>query len=283
VKLRKNRAAAELQASVIPLLASPQGGVAARGQKVAKHPTTARPGWFSDQNKRKTTPAASTSVASRNFLDDAATPPCGDARRGIIARLQRIHCSRRKRGVLISAFLLLLGCRQKMADQPRYEPLEESAFFPDHRSARPLPIGVIACGFLDEDEHLYAGRVNGQLAATFPFEITAEVLARGQDRYNIFCTPCHDRVGTGNGMAVRRGFRRGPPSFHIERLREAPLGHFYDVISNGFGAMNDYAVQIQPRDRWAIIAYIRALQFSQNADIRALPAPDRQELERLPR
>jgi mono/diheme cytochrome c family protein len=185
--------------------------------------------------------------------------------------------------LMLSALLLLSACRQQMAHQPRYEPLEESAFFPDHRSARPLPIGVIARGFLDEDEHLYTGRVNGQLATTFPFEITADILARGQDRYTIFCTPCHDQVGNGNGMAVRRGFRRGPPSFHIDRLREAPPGHFYDVVSNGFGAMNDYAAQIKPRDRWAIVAYIRALQFSQNANIQDLAAQDRQELERLPR
>ena len=144
-------------------------------------------------------------------------------------------------------------------------------------------MGVIARGFLDEDEHLYEGRVNGQLATTFPFEITADILFRGQERFTIFCTPCHDQVGSGNGMAVRRGFRRGPPSFHIDRLREAPPGHFYDVISNGFGAMNDYAAEIKPRDRWAIVAYIRALQFSQTANIQDLAAQDRQELQRLPR
>jgi hypothetical protein len=179
--------------------------------------------------------------------------------------------------------LFLPACRQQMANQPRYKPLAESTFFPDHRSARPLPTGVIARGFLDEDDHFYTGRVNGQLATTFPFEITTDVLARGRERFDIFCTPCHDHVGSGNGMAVRRGFRRGPPSFHIQRLRDAPPGHFYDVISNGFGAMNDYAAQITPRDRWAIVAYIRALQLSQNANIRDLPAEDRQELERLPR
>jgi len=175
------------------------------------------------------------------------------------------------------------ACRQQMADQPRYDTFEESSFFPDHRSARPLPIGVIARGFLNEDEHLYTGRINGQLATTFPFDITPDVVARGHDRYSIFCTPCHDQLGTGNGMAVRRGFRRGPPSFHIDRLREAPPGHFFDVISNGFGAMNDYAAEIKPRDRWAIAAYIRVLQFSQNANIQDLPPQDRQELERIPR
>jgi hypothetical protein len=170
-----------------------------------------------------------------------------------------------------------------MADQGRYEPLEESTFFADHRSARPLPIGVVARGFLDEDEHLYSGRVNGQLATTFPFAITSEVLARGRDRYNIFCTPCHDYVGTGNGMAVRRGFRQPPPTFHQDRLRDAPVGHFFDVITNGFGAMNDYAAQLKPRDRWAITAYIRVLQFSENANVKDLPPQDRQELERAPR
>ena len=185
--------------------------------------------------------------------------------------------------LLVAACLLMPACRQQMADQPRYKTFEESSFFPDHRSARPLPIGVIARGFLNEDEHLYTGRVNGRLATTFPFDITPDVLARGHDRYSIFCTPCHDQVGTGNGMAVRRGFRRGPPSFHIDRLREAPPGHFFDVMSNGFGAMNDYAAEIKPRDRWAIAAYIRVLQFSQNANIQDLPAQDRQELERIPR
>src|SRR6516165_10689458 len=185
--------------------------------------------------------------------------------------------------IWLFALLALPACRQHMADKPRYEPLQESNFFPVHRSARPLPVGVVARGFLDEDEHLYAGRVNGQLATTFPFEITADVLERGRDRFNIFCTPCHDYTGSGQGMAVRRGFRSSPPSFHSDRLREAPDGHFFDVITNGFGAMNDYSVQIKPHDRWAIVAYIRVLQFSQNAPVQDLPAQDRQELERLPR
>jgi cbb3-type cytochrome c oxidase subunit III len=183
----------------------------------------------------------------------------------------------------ILLLLMLPSCRQDMADQPRYRPLQESTFFADHRSARPLPVGVVARGFLNDDEHLFTGRVNGELAAAFPFELTADVLERGRERYGIFCTPCHDHVGTGNGMAVRRGFRRGPPSFHLDRLRDAPVGHFYDVISNGFGAMNDYAGQIKPRDRWAIVAYIRALQLSQNVRAQDLPAEDRQALERLPR
>src|SRR5262249_37613450 len=162
--------------------------------------------------------------ASRHFFDGAATPP--QLRRGL-ASLEIIsrHSFAAPRLLLAAYLLLLPACRQQMADQPRYNPLGESAFFPDHRSARPLPIGVVALWFLDEDDHLYAGRVDGKLATTFPFDITADVLARGRERYEIFCTPCHDQVGTGNGMAVRRGFRRGPPSFHTDRLREAPLGH----------------------------------------------------------
>ncbi len=119
-------------------------------------------------------------------------------------------------------------------------------------------------GQLREDTHLYEGKVGGKPAETFPFPIDLKTLQRGQQRYNIYCTPCHDRVGNGDGMVVRRGFRR-PPSYHIERLRQAPPGYLYDVITNGFGAMQDYAAQIPVRDRWAIVAYVRALQLSQNA------------------
>ncbi len=122
----------------------------------------------------------------------------------------------------------------------------------------------MARGELHDDPHLYTGRVNGALVTTFPFPVSREVLERGRDRYNIFCAPCHDRVGNGNGMIVRRGFR-APPSFHIDRLRQAPVGHYFDVITNGFGAMPDYAAQIPAHDRWAVIAYIRALQLSQRA------------------
>jgi hypothetical protein len=177
-------------------------------------------------------------------------------------------------------FLLLPACRQQMADQPRYDPYQESSFFPDGTSARPIPAGTVARGHLNADTLLYQGRVNGQLATTFPFQITRQVLEQGRERYNIFCSPCHDYVGTGNGMAVRRGFRRGPPSFHTDRMRNEPPGHFFDVISNGFGAMNDYSMQITPSDRWAVVAYIRALQLSQNAPASILNADDRRELER---
>jgi len=183
----------------------------------------------------------------------------------------------------ILLFFLLVSCRQQMADQSRYEPMEESALFRDGTSARPIPAGAVARGLLNADDHLYRGIVDRQPSRTFPFEITRDVLERGRERYDIFCSPCHDYIGTGKGMVVIRGFRRSPPSFHIERMRETPPGHFFDVITNGFGAMNDYAMQIGPRDRWAIIAYIRALQLSQNASMQQLGGSDRREIERIPK
>jgi mono/diheme cytochrome c family protein len=177
----------------------------------------------------------------------------------------------------IFALLLTTGCRQDMHDQPKYQPLERSAFFEDGRSSRPLIAGTIAQGQLRADELLYTGKSGDKPAAVFPFPITKEVLERGQQRFNIYCSPCHDRMGTGLGMVVRRGLRQ-PPSYHIQRLRESPVGYFYDVITNGFGAMPDYATQIQPRDRWAIVAYIRVLQRSQNATLADVPADKRAEL-----
>jgi len=161
-----------------------------------------------------------------------------------------------------------------MADQPRYEPLQKSDFFDDQRTARPIVEGTVARGHLNADEQLYTGKADGEPAKTFPFPIDRQVLQRGEERFNIFCAPCHDRVGDGQGMIVRRGFRP-PPSFHIDRLREAPPGHFFDVISHGFGSMPDYAAQISVRDRWAIVAYIRALQLSQNAAIGDVPEDKR--------
>ena len=156
------------------------------------------------------------------------------------------------------------GCRQDMHDQPKYTAYKASDFFADHRSARPLLEGTIAQGQLNDDELLHAGRVNGQPATVFPFAIDAVVMQRGRERYNIFCSPCHGLTGDGDGMVVQRGYRR-PPSFHIDRLRQAPPGHLFDVMTNGFGAMPDYAAQVPVRDRWAITAYMRALQLSQHA------------------
>lgn len=177
---------------------------------------------------------------------------------------------------LLAGFLA--GCRQQMADQPRYEPLSRSTFFGDERSARPLVEGTVAREQLRIDEHLYQGKQQGKLIDRFPFPVTLAVLSRGQQRYDIFCAPCHDRVGTGQGMIVRRGYR-APPSLHIERLRQAPAGHFFEVMTRGFGAMPDYAQQVHPEDRWAIAAYIRALQLSQHATLAEVPADQRQRLE----
>lgn len=165
-----------------------------------------------------------------------------------------------------------------MHDQPKYIPLRPSGFFADGRSARPLIEGTVARGKLNDDAAFYSGKgPDGKFLDTFPFAVDRAVIQRGQERYNIYCAPCHDRLGNGDGMIVRRGYRH-PPSYHIDRLRQAPNGYIYDVITNGFGAMPDYAAQIQPQDRWAIVAYIRALQLSQNASINDLPAADRAQL-----
>jgi mono/diheme cytochrome c family protein len=174
--------------------------------------------------------------------------------------------------------VLLTGCRQDMHDQPKYIPLRPSTFFADGRSERPLIEGTVARGHLREDTALYQGKgADGKPVSDFPFAVTKEVIERGRNRYNIFCTPCHDGLGNGDGMIVRRGFRK-PPSYHIDRLRQVPNGYIFDVITNGFGAMQDYAAQIEPRDRWAIVAYVRALQLSQNASANDVPADARGQL-----
>ena len=157
-----------------------------------------------------------------------------------------------------------------MHNQPKYTPLRASALFADGSSARPLVEGTVARGTLQEDELFFTGRVGGELAPELPFPVDAGVLDRGEERYNVFCAPCHDRTGGGNGVVVQRGYRR-PPPLTEERLRQAEAGHFFDVITNGFGAMPDYRSQILPRDRWAIVAYIRALQLSQHAAVADLP------------
>ena len=127
-------------------------------------------------------------------------------------------------------------------------------------------------GFLHEDELLYTGKVGSDMATTFPFAITRADLDRGQERFNIYCAPCHGRTGEGNGMVVQRGFK-APPSYHIDRLRTAPVGYFFDVITNGFGAMPDYSAQVTPEDRWLIVAYIRALQLTETRDRRRTCPP----------
>lgn len=172
----------------------------------------------------------------------------------------------------------ICACRQDMHDQPKIKPLRANAFFTHERSARPLVEGVVARGEFRDDETLYTGKSGGTLVTTFPVPVTREGLARGKERYGIFCTPCHDQVGTGRGMVVRRGFR-SPPSFHIDRLRQAPVGHFFDVVTSGFGVMPSYSAQIPVEDRWAIVAYVRALQLSQHASLADVPPDVRASLE----
>jgi mono/diheme cytochrome c family protein len=182
--------------------------------------------------------------------------------------------------VLGAALVALLGgCRQDMHDQPRYRTLAPSRFFPDGASARPLVDGTVARGHLDDDVEFYSGKTAaGTLLEVFPMRITADVLRRGQERFNIYCSPCHDRTGAGLGMVVRRGFKQ-PPSLHLERLREAPPGHFFDVMTTGFGAMPDYRSQVAAADRWAIAAYIRVLQRSQQATLADAPPEEAAKLE----
>lgn len=170
--------------------------------------------------------------------------------------------------------LLALGagaCRQDMHDTPRYESYEASAFYADGRASRVAPTGTVARGWLREDEALYTGRANGELVAEFPFAISQADLRRGRDRYGIYCTPCHGVLGDGQGMVVQRGLRRAA-SYHQDRLRDEKVGYFYDVVTNGFGAMQGYAEQIPVRDRWLIVAYVRALQLSQHATMAEVPA-----------
>jgi hypothetical protein len=177
--------------------------------------------------------------------------------------------------------MLASACRQDMHDQPKYTPLRESTFFSDTRSARPVVAGTVARGELHDDSLRYTGKVNGADSTVFPFPIDEPVLRRGRERFNIYCSPCHARTGDGDGMIVRRGYRR-PPSYHIDRLRTVPVGHFFDVITNGFGAMPDYAAQVRVDDRWAIAAYIRVLQLSEHASIDDVPPGDRAALDRAP-
>jgi mono/diheme cytochrome c family protein len=170
----------------------------------------------------------------------------------------------------IAIFLSGVGCRQDMHDQPRYKPLARNDFFADGRSARPRILGTVARGHLKTGSPLETGKENGVFIATIPMAVDADLLARGRTHFETFCTPCHGRTGRGDGMIVQRGFKK-PSSYHIDRLREAPSGYLFDVITNGFGAMSDYSAQITPEERWAIVAYVRALQLSQAATVDELP------------
>lgn len=182
-----------------------------------------------------------------------------------------------RREAALATLALLAACDPGMVDQPKHEPLEASPFFADGRSARPRVPGTVARGRLKLDEHLHAGRAGAAPAETFPFAIARPDLRRGRERFEIFCAPCHDAAGTGDGMIVRHGFRR-PPSLHEERLRAAPVGRIFDAITAGFGAMPGQADKIAAEDRWRIVAYVRALQLSQHAMAGDLPEADRRRL-----
>jgi mono/diheme cytochrome c family protein len=176
--------------------------------------------------------------------------------------------------VLVPA-LLVQGCRNEMYDQAKVKALSEGEFFPNGQNARPLPPDTIARGFLREDKAMYAGLgPDGKFVAQLPVPLTRELMDRGHQRFDIFCSPCHGKQGTGLGMIVERGFKQ-PSSFHTDRLREQPIGYFFDVMTQGFGQMSSYASQVPPEDRWAIAAYLRALQLSQHAMMADLPADDR--------
>jgi len=179
-----------------------------------------------------------------------------------------------------SAILLALaGCRQDMHDQPKYIPLRQSDFYADKRSQRPYVEGTVPAGELQDNSPLYTGVSGGAPVGYFPLEISARDMQRGRERYDIFCAPCHGKTGDGNGVIVQRGFRP-PPSFHIDRMRISPPGHYVDVMRNGFGAMPDYN-HIPAQDKWRITAYIRALQLSQRATVNDVPEAQRRFIRKL--
>jgi mono/diheme cytochrome c family protein len=188
--------------------------------------------------------------------------------------------ARCRAGWAASWLVLILGCsKEDMVVQPKVKPYQVSNFFVDGQSSRPLVVGTVARGQLDLDPAYYKGKLGDLLVDKIPAKVDRALLVRGQERYNIYCSPCHSRSGDGRGMIVRRGFPP-PPSFHSERLLDAPAGHYFNVISNGYGAMYSYASRIPTDDRWAIVAYIRALQLSQSASLEDLPAERRSELEK---
>lgn len=182
---------------------------------------------------------------------------------------------------LITVIGLTAGCRRDMFHQPFSKPLEPSDFFQDnHMASRPLVAHTVARGHLDADEAFYTGKIGTNLVETFPYPITRQVLERGRERFDIYCSPCHGRTGDGNGIVVQRGFP-APPSYHIDRLRQAPVGHFFDVITQGYGIMYSYAARVEPADRWAIAAYIRALQKSHDATLAEVPPQQRAGLKEV--
>jgi mono/diheme cytochrome c family protein len=188
-------------------------------------------------------------------------------------RPERGQLTARQLVVALCLLAAAAGCRQDMHDQPKYRPLRASAFFENTSSARPLVEGTIARGTLQTDAAFFTGKNGAMLVSEMPFPVTQAVLDRGQERYNIYCTPCHDGTGGGNGMVVQRGYPK-PPTYHSDRLRQIEAGYFFDVMTNGFGRMPDYRAQLTPRDRWNVVAYIRALQLSQHAATADVPGGD---------
>jgi hypothetical protein len=171
----------------------------------------------------------------------------------------------------------LVGCRNEMRYDSRLKPYQETPFFADRNSSRPLVNGVVPRGEARTDDFFYIGEINGHLVRGFPAPVTLEQLRKGRERFNIYCSVCHGITGVGDGMIVQRGFPR-PPSFHEQRLRDAPEGHFFHVITHGYGAMYSYASRVEPAERWAIVAYIRALQLSRNARVDDVPPAERVHL-----
>ena len=179
--------------------------------------------------------------------------------------------------VLLLAVLLGCGCREEMRNDARLKPLQEDRFFADRNSSRPLVPNTVQRGGADTDDFFFQGEINGKLVRGFPSPITKPELERGRDRFNIYCSVCHGPTGEADGMIVQRGFPQ-PPSFHEQRLREAPEGHFFHVITHGYGVMYPYADRITPEDRWAIVAYIRTLQLSRNSKINDVPPDQKAQL-----
>jgi mono/diheme cytochrome c family protein len=176
--------------------------------------------------------------------------------------------------------LLLAACRPDMMNQPKAKPLSESDFFSNQANARPVPPHTVERGDARENAAFYTGLTNGTYVTQLPVKLTPELLARGRERFDAMCAECHDRTGSGSGMVVQRGFPQ-PPSYHVPRLRNAPIGHFFDVITNGYGVMYSYATRVEPEDRWAIAAYIRALQLSHNIKASELTLDEQQKLENI--
>lgn len=182
---------------------------------------------------------------------------------------------------VVLASLALGGCRQDMQDQPKYKPYRESQFFTDHRSARPQVDGTVARGHLHLDPARYSGKVNNEDVDYIPIAITRDDVARGKERFDIYCSPCHSRIGDGMGLVVLRGFRQ-PPSYYSQKLMNQPLGHYFDVMTNGFGSMPSYASRVAPDDRWRIIAYIKALQLSMTGTVADVPSDQQTYLKEHP-